>query len=370
MTTSDHSLNPAASCDTTDRRFRLLLLPLALTLYCGAASGTPRNVIANHLAASLRQVAFSVQEEHSIDLVIADLNSGFVQELRSAGNRLVFPYLSADGSRLLVVRQHSDSGTSDLLSCTTDTFRCKLLYNSTNSITSPVEIDERRILFVSGQPRTDGGNLRSRYLGFSVNTYVKHDIWRLDLDQAPSRVTDFELYELGDLCVTAKNVYFHGYGPQRAGPMIPQPEPDRRPNSDVFRLPLTSGSVDLPEVQLTPVFRDEGYTTSGKVSADESLAALIRTSINWPNGGGYRYDLIIQDLQTGASRTIPPTDRLGFSRPIFVGDALFVSEIFDNKYIIKRMLPGDSSLKQALEISDGSIIHAPVIPILVDDEVH
>jgi hypothetical protein len=362
-------MNSVTARHSTDRKLRLLLLPLAFAFYCGAASGTPRNVIANQLAASLRKVAFSVQEEHSVDLVFADLGSGSVTELRSAGNRLIFPYLSPDGSRLLVVRQHPDNGTSDLLSCTTDTFRCKLLHSSEYSITSPVEIEEKRILFVSGQRRTDSGNLRSNYLGFPVNRYVKHDIWRLDVGQSPSRVTEFELYELSDLCVTAKNLYFHGFGPQKEKPVIPKPDADRRPASDIFRLPIASGSVGLPEVQLKPLFQDEGYTTSGKVSADGSLAALIRTTTNWPNAGGYRYDLVIQDLQTGASRTIPPTDRLGFSRPVFVGNALFVNEIFDNKYIIKRMLPGDTSLQPALEISDGSIIHAPVVQILIDDEV-
>jgi hypothetical protein len=61
--------------------------------------------------------------------------------------------------------------------------------------------------------------------------------------------------------------------------------------------------------------------------------------------------------------------RLGFSRPAFVGNALYVNEIFDSKYIIKRMSPGDTSPLLALKISDGSIIHAPVIHILVNDEV-
>jgi hypothetical protein len=343
---------------------------ITIALYSVSASAMPRNVVAGHLAASSRQVAFSVQEEHSVDLVVADLSSGAVRELRSTGNRLIFPYLSDDGSRLLVVRQHPDNGTSDLLSCTTDTFLCRLLHRSENSITSPVEVDEKKILFVSGQPRTDGSNLRSKYLGFSVNRYVKHDIWRLDVGQSPTRVTDFELYELGDLCVTEKNLYFHGLGPRKDKPVIPHYIPDQRPASDIFRLPLdrVSSSVGLPEVQLKPLFQDEGYTPSGKVAADESLAALIRTARNWP-GLGYRYDLVIQDLQTGASLTIPPTDRLGFSRPVFVGNVLFVNEIFNNKYIIKRMLPGDTSPQLALEITDGSIIHAPVIQIVVDDEI-
>jgi hypothetical protein len=299
------------------------------------------------------------------------LGSGSVTELRSPGNRLIFPFLSPDGSRLLVVRQRLENGVSDLLSCTIDNFRCKLLHSSKDAISSPVEIDQHRLLFVSGQLRTDGPNLRSKYLGFPVNRYVKHDIWRLDVGRSPSRVTDYELYELGDLCVTVSNVYFHGVGPRPDKPVIPSFAALQRPATDVYQLTLdrASGSVSSPEVQLKPLFLQEGYTFAAKVSADESLAALIRTTTNWPNGGGFRYDLVIQDLQTGVSRTIPPTDRLGFSRPVFVGNALLVSEIFDNKYIIKRMLPGDTSLQPVLEISDGSIIHAPVIEIAVDNEV-
>ena len=69
----------------TIRNLRLLLLPLTLAFHCDVASATPRNVLAGHLAASSRQVAFSVQEEHSIDLVVADVRSGSIAELRSSG---------------------------------------------------------------------------------------------------------------------------------------------------------------------------------------------------------------------------------------------------------------------------------------------
>jgi len=354
----------------TIRNLRLLLLPLTLAFPCEVASATPRNVVAGHLAASSRQVAFSVQEEHSIDLVVADVRSGSIAELRSSGTRLLFPSFSPDGDRLLVVRQHPENGENDLLSCSIDTFHCRRLHTSMDAISSPIEIDEHRILFVSSQLPTDGPNLRSKYLGFPVNRYINHDIWRLHVGQSPSRVTDFGLYELGDLCVTANNVYFRGLGPRSDKAVIPKFEALQRPASDIYRLAVNkaSGSISLPEVQLKPLFLQEGYTFAASVSADESLAALIRTTTNW-SGGGYRYDLVIQDLRTGTNRTIEPTDRLGFSRPVFVGNALFVSEIFDDKYIIKKMLPGDASLRPALEISDGSIIHAPVIEVTVDDEV-
>jgi len=330
----------------------------------------PRNVLAGHLAASSRQVAFSVQEDHSVDLVIADLESGSVIELKSPGNRLIFPYLSPDGSRLLVVRQHPDNGASDLLSCTTDTFRCKQLHSSSDSIASPTEIDDHRILFVSSQLRTDGTNLRSKYLGFQVNRYVKHHIWRLDLGQSPIRITDFELYELGDLCVTATNVYFHGVGPRSGKPVIPKFEALQRPASEIYRLPLdrASGLINVLEAQLKPLFSQEGFTYAAKVSVDESLAALIRTTTNWPSGGGFRYDLVIQDLKTGASRTILPSNHLGFSQPVFVGNTVLVNDIFDNKYIIRRVVPGDLSSQTVVEISDGSIIHASTVEVATDAE--
>jgi Tol biopolymer transport system component len=154
---------------STIRKFGLrVLLLITLAFHSGLASATPRNVVAGHLAASARQAAFSVQEEHSIDLVIGDFGSGSVTELRSPGTRLIFPSLSPDGDRLLVVRQHPDNGESDLLSCRTDNFHCRQLHTSKDAISSPIEIDEHRILFISSQLRTDGPNLRSKYLGFPV----------------------------------------------------------------------------------------------------------------------------------------------------------------------------------------------------------
>jgi hypothetical protein len=353
----------------TRNAFGKLCFAVTLALYSAGASAVPRNVVAGPLAASSRQVAFSVQEENSVGLVIADLKFGSVTELKSPGNRLVFPYLSPDGSRLLVVRQHPDNGTSDLLSCTTDTFRCKQLHTSTGSISSPTEIDEHRILFVSSQSRNDSENLRSKYLGFKVGKYVNHDVWRLDVGQPPTRVTDFELHELGDLCVTATSVYFHGAGPRPEKPVIPKFEPLQRPASEIYRVPLelASGLISLPHTQLKPQFLQEGYTFAAKVSEDESLSALIRTTTNWPSGGGYRYDLVIQNLKTGVSRTLLPSSRLGFSRPVFLGNTVLVSEIFDYKYIITR-IADDLSSQSVLEISDASIIHASTVEIASDLE--
>src|SRR5882757_2283956 len=83
---------------------------ITIALYSVSAWAVPRNVVASHLAASSHQVAFSVQEEKGVGLVVADLKSGSVTELKSPGDRLVFPYLSPDGSRLLVVRQHPANG--------------------------------------------------------------------------------------------------------------------------------------------------------------------------------------------------------------------------------------------------------------------
>ena len=117
-----------------------------------------------------RQAAFSVQEEHGVDLVIGDfwIRLGYgIEKLRHSVDILLF---SPDGDRPFLVRQHPDNGKFDLLSCTTDSFHCRQLHTSKDAISSPIEIDERRILFISSELRTDGPNLRSKYLGFPVNT--------------------------------------------------------------------------------------------------------------------------------------------------------------------------------------------------------
>ena len=111
----------------------------------------------------------------------------------------------------------------------------------------------------------------------------------------------------------------------------------------------------------------EGYAFAAKVSDDESISALIRTTTNWPSGGGYRYDLVVQNLKTGVSRTLLPSSRLGFSRPVFVGNTVLVSEIFDYKYIITR-IADDLSSQSVLEIWDASIIHASTVEIASDLE--
>jgi hypothetical protein len=361
----------SAACSAFNKaRLGAILLSIVFAFHSEFASAARRTIVAGEFAASTRQAAFSVQEEHSVDLVVVDLESGSIAKLRSAGNALIFPFLSLDGSRLVVVRQHPDSGESDLLSCTTDSFSCRRLLTLKGSISSPVEIDDHRILFISSTLGTRDSNLRAKYLGFAVNRYVRHDIWSLDVGQPPRRITDFGLYELHGLSVTANSVYFSAMGPRTDKSVIPKSVALQRPASDIYKLPFdrTSGSLILPEAQLKPVFLQEGYTYTARVSSDESLAALIRTVTSSP-GRGFRYDLVVQDLRTGSSRTTEPAG-LGFSRPVFVGKEIMVNELFDDRYIIKKILSDGASIRSVTEITDGSIIHALPTEIVVEQEAH
>jgi hypothetical protein len=355
-------VKPRTSAAWLSIAYLLSLLPC-----CPASAAYPeRLIVGKHFTASPRQAAFSVRDENDIVVLVVDLESGSVTKLRSTGTRLIFPFLSPDGARLLLVRQHPDSGESDLLSCTTARFDCRHLLTLRDAISCPVEFDDRRILFISSAIRSGGPNLRSRYLGVDVNRYVRHDIWRLDIGQPPIRITDFQLYELHDLSVTAGRVFFSGMGPRRNKPVIPNYEPLQRPASEIFWLPFdrTDGSLSLPETQLSPIFVEEGYTYSANMAFDESIAALIRTTTSHAY---YRYDLVVRDLTTKSNRTIEPIG-LGFSRSVVVGHTVLVNEIFDSGYLIRKLLPGDGSLRSVVDLTNKSIASVSPTEITVEQE--
>jgi hypothetical protein len=61
---------------------------------------------------------------------------------------------------------------------------------------------------------------------------------------------------------------------------------------------------------------------------------------------------------------------LGFSRPVFVDKEIMVNELFDDRYIIKKILSDGASIRSVTEITDGSIIHTLPTEIVVEQEAH
>ncbi|GAB1715471.1 MAG: hypothetical protein NTAFB05_05130 [Nitrobacter sp.] len=98
---------------------------------------------------------------------------------------------------------------------------------------------------------------------------------------------------------------------------------------------------------------------------DESFAAFLRADRT--RVGGYRYDLIVQNLKTGASRPYE-SKGFGFSRPVVVGHTVVVNDLLDDRYVIKSLLPEIASLKTEVEVTDDEIARLPVTEITVENE--
>ena len=148
-------------------------------------------------------------------------------------------------------------------------------------------------------------------------------------------------------------IYFSAIGGQRNAQIIPKFEPTGSTVSDIFKLSFdsTRGTIESPRSVLTPLFLARGISTSASVSFDESLAAFLRTQ---NQRGGYRYDLVVADLKNQVGKTIESTG-LGFSRPIVVGEDVLVREIFEDRYVIKRLNKFGAMLEPLFDISDASI---------------
>lgn len=347
----------AVHTETAGRRrpcgIKVLLSVLVLVITSTAKGETAsttssirdRLTVGFYFTASSHQAAFPVSAPGGdVDLLVIDFASNGVRKLHSQGARLLSPFLSEDGARLLVVRLRNDAAEYELLSCRTVDFVCRRLIASKDSITSPTEISADKIVYVASPLRTIPG-VRSRY--------IDHDFWLFETDKQPRQLTTFRLYELNSLSITSTDIYFSAMGGQRNEKIIPKFEPLGSTASDIFKLPLdaTSGTIEAPQSVLAPLFLSLGRSTWASVAPDGSMAAFLRTQNNL---GGYRYDLVAMNLGSQVSQTIESTG-LGFSRPIVVGKAVLVKEIFEDRYTIKRLLGFGTALELLLDISDASI---------------
>jgi hypothetical protein len=306
--------------------------------------------------ASPRQAGFPVPVgDGRIDVIIVDLKSGDRKRLSSADSSLLTPFLSEDGERLLLVR-FKRTGIYELLSCTTTILVCRVETSGESSINSPVEVGVDKILYVGSPIRTIPG-VRSRY--------PQHDLWILERGGLPRQLTQLQFFEMNWLSVAGANVYFSAMGSSSGRDVIPKFEPVAMNYSDIFRLPFDAvhGTAQAPDRQLIPLFVSGGRSTAASVAPDESIAAFLETRNQI---GGYRYDVTVVDSKSGGSKSIESTGR-GFSRPAVVNGAVLVREIFDDRYVVGRVTPGNSKMEPLVEITDASIAATEITEIKVEE---
>jgi Tol biopolymer transport system component len=319
-----------------------------------AESRSDRLNRAAYFAASTRNAAFPVRDSAgSLALLLVDFETGKRMKLGIKGAHLLSPYLSPDGKRLLFVRHPFGEGGREIVSCDTESLRCRSVLKSEGSISSPREISDGRILYVES-PKVlslNSGGAR----------YHRNDFWLIDEAGRARQLTGMRLYQISSISVTESAVYFSGDGSPPDNPIIPKSNPDSSKQSNIFRLPFDQalGKIENPSRPLEPLFLDYGISRSPSVSTDGSLVAFLRSA----NLGNYRFDLVIKDQESHESRLITAAAGSGFSRPIVVGKSVYANVIHEDRLWIQVVEPGERTMKRLAEVMDASINSLETIDI-------
>lgn len=327
-----------------------------ITADASTSSRLQKLVTGGYLTASSKNAAFYVETgPRTNDVILINLETKALKKLSSHETRLGYPFLSPDGERLLLVRQDSHTGQSELLSCDITNLSCRRLFATKFSIVDPIEISADKIVYVSSDPG-------ARY------DYADNDLWLYETGKEPRPITDVQFHVLTRLSVTSSHIYFSALGPHPGKEVIPKFKPLENASSSIYRLPFDSRTdvVTVPDTQLSPLFvAARSISNSPSVAFDETFAAFLRT--DGYRKGGFRFDLVVQNLTTSASRLFESSG-IGFSRPVVVGRTVVVNDLLDDRYVIKRLLPDTTSLKTEIEVTDDEIARLPATEIKIENE--
>jgi hypothetical protein len=308
-----------------------------------AISHGPRRDLASYLAASTRNVAFAVSDSNGhIALLFVDLPTGKVTKLSSKAANLLYPHLSPDGTRLLLVSHSTGRLGYRLISCETVTFVCQDIIKESESIVAPTELPNGRILY-SSSPYTIDSKGRGRYAG--------HDFWLTDVSGHARKLTDLKFYELSSISVGGGKVYFSASGVIGKRKILPRQDPLAAERSNIFRMPFdfVAGSIDIPEDGvLFPLFAAGGLAMQPSVSPDGQIISFLRTKTNI---GTYRYGVVVLNQRNQTMRRFE-TEGLSFSRPVVVGETVVANDILPDRYVIKRLSLDGVLMEPVATISD------------------
>lgn len=112
-------------------------------------------------AASEKWIVFSAPlDEETTALAVIDRKTDRRKLVLTKGRFLGDPRFSADGERLLVVRGFEKTYGNELLSCSPETWDCRILAHAEDTIAHPVEIRKDVVLFSGGDRSKDNKHRR------------------------------------------------------------------------------------------------------------------------------------------------------------------------------------------------------------------
>lgn len=326
-----------------------------LGIFLSACKEHDRRNASFYFAASEKNAAFPVHLLTGTVVIFVDLATGALQKLVSSKADLLMPHLSADGTKLLLVRRRHDGKGYELISCETPSFECKLVFTSIDPINSPIEISNDRILYVSS-PYVVGGDGRGRY--------SRNDIWSIDAKGTQRKLTNMELYGLDSLSVGMNEIYFKGLGSRRDNPVIPELNTLAKDKSEMFKLPFdkVTGNIAAPQEALKPLFSNGGYAIQPSVGPDGFPFAFLQARTD--NLENYKFNVVILGSDRLTTRVFESSG-IGFSRPVVVGDEIIANDIEHSARVIKRFTPDKIESQTLATVRDSSISTLEAIEITI-----
>jgi len=174
--------------------------------------------------------------------------------------------------------------------------------------------------------------------------FSKHDFYLSELSQEPTRLTHFELYELGPLDIFDRKLMFKAVGARNH--FIPDMQPLARSQSEIFVIAFDpkEPKIVTPEHTLEPLYMiEDSYSVRQMVSPDGSKVALINTR----TGRSYRYDLVIATIDGTVLKRVEAST-FQFSRAAFAGpNTLLANQLFKDRYEVTMVDLADYSVRIA-----------------------
>lgn len=247
------------------------------------------------------------------------------------------------------------NGERELVTCEISTWRCSILFRAPRQLAAPVDVGNGYVLFAANQPR-EGDDAKSR----------RFDIFAVRKGEQPTRITNYEMYEVQSLSLAKDKIVFGAAGKRGFEPSSCPPSDFLKcDKSDIYALdfdPQRMTLLNRPNL-LKPLFAVAGYSTQPVVSPDGKRVAFKNTN---RQGNSWRYNTAISDL-SGSIEGGVSAQGFAFSASAFVGDFLFVNEVFEDRYRILRI---DAASKKV----DGfEVKHSPeylksveTIPLSID----
>jgi hypothetical protein len=254
---------------------------------------------------------------------------------------LAYPQFSADGKRVLVIRDNPSTDRSQLLSCTIDDWSCRVLTEAATPIRWPVEGRKDVVLYAWGE--TYGSRKRQHF-----------DFYLVDSSSQPVRLSAFELYSLHSLNVLDDKIMFCTYGSvsRTAHVLFPVPDPLAGASSEILMLQVDwkEKRVAVPSQRLKAHYAIDGHSTLLATSADGATVAFVNTG----KEGRYRFNLVVSAsggtilkyVYTTANPGSARPAYIGFSRPAFAGSSVLANQLFENRYETTLVDLADGSVRQ------------------------